>query len=306
MKKKTPAYKPDWFYDRGDRRSSRIEHSDRVKRMDMYDAAQNGELKRVKELVKHGKDIEKRDSPDGTPLWVAAEFGYVDIVRYLVEQGADIESFGRGETPLMAACRTDNLDVVRYLVEQGADMEKNGNSNWTPLIYAVYNDRVNVVRYLLEQGANRDHADYYGDTPLHIAAKSQFCGNYEIAELLMAYGANLNAKNKRGYLPIDVAWDDDVEEAIRDEPRRRMDEAPGKRATEQDRHPNTITSDSAQEDEEEEEPSNKKARLNKGTSGQGKVAEEDEDSEPSDEEDDWGSTIKWPVLHCSVSFLYSF
>ena len=47
-----------------------------------------------------------------------------------------------------------------------------------------------------------------------------------------------------------------------------------KRATEQDRHPNTSTSAFAQEYKEEEEAK------------EGKVAEEDEDSEPSDEEDD--------------------
>jgi len=68
---------------------------------------------------------------------------------------------------------------------------------------------------------------------------------------------------------------------------------PGKRATEQDRHPNAVTSASAQQEEEEndedDEPSNKKQRLDEGTEveEEGKVAEEDEDSEPSDEEDDW-------------------
>ena len=107
----------------------------------------------------------------------------------------------------------------------------------------------------------------------------------------MAYGADLNARTNSGQLPIDVADNEEMKQAIRDEPRRRMDEAPGKRATEQDRHPNAATSASAQqmvEEKEEDELSNKRPRLDEGVGAkvEGKVAEEDEDSEPSSDEDD--------------------
>ena len=100
-------------------------------------------------------------------------------------------------------------------------------------------------------------------------------------------GADLNARTNGGHLPIDVAESEEIKQAIRDEPRRRIDEAPGKRATEQDRHPNAATAAPEQEEEEEEEEhSNKKPRLDEGAEEEeGKVAEEDEDSEPSDEED---------------------
>ena len=106
--------------------------------------------------------------------------------------------------------------------------------------------------------------------------------------LLISYGADLNAKTSGGQLPIDDAFTEEIKQAIRDEPRRRMDHG-HKRATEQDRHPNAATSASAQqqEDEQEDEQCNEKPRLEEGVEAeQGKVAEEDEDSEPSDEEDD--------------------
>ena len=97
-------------------------------------------------------------------------------------------------------------------------------------------------------------------------------------------------------MPIDFAHTEEIKQAIRDEPRRRMDEAPGKRATEQDLHPNAATSSSTQqegeEEEADEEQSNKRPRLNDEevvAEEETKVAEEDEDSEPSsDEDDDWG------------------
>ena len=109
-----------------------------------------------------------------------------------------------------------------------------------------------------------------------------FNGHLETAKLLMAYGADLNARTNDGHLPIDDADDEEIRQAICDEP---MDEAPGKRATEQDRHPNVATQ---QDKQEEEEPSSKRPRLEGGTVAEDvlKVAEEDEDSEPSDKKDD--------------------
>ena len=71
-------------------------------------------------------------------------------------------------------------------------------------------------------------------------------------------------------------------QAIRDEPRRRMDEAPGKRATEQDRHPKSVATAIAQQ-EDDEEQHNKQQEEGKAEDGQ--VADEDQDSEPSSDED---------------------
>ena len=116
--------------------------------------------------------------------------------------------------------------------------------------------------------------------------------------LLMRYGADLNAKNNDGDLPIEIARTEEIKQVISDEPRRRMDEAPGKRATEPDRHPNTVfTSSFTQQEEEEEEiedgQNNKRACLDEGVVVQASfvvdeetkvLASEDEDSEPSSDE----------------------
>ena len=99
----------------------------------------------------------------------------------------------------------------------------------------------------------------------------------------MVYGADLNARDNDGELPIDVAATEEIKQAIRNEPRRRMDHG-HKRATEQDRHLNT-------EADDEVEQSNNKPRLEAGVADEvaeegKKVAEEDEDSEPSSDEED--------------------
>ena len=196
-------------------------------------------------------------------------------------------------TELYDAAEKGDLEQVIQLVERGVDKNQfGGDVGETALIKAAENDHLDIVRYLVEQGANRDKTDISGWTSLHRTAQYN---KLELAKLLMVYGADLNARNNGGLLPIDMAANEEIKQAIRDEPRRRMDEAPGKRATEQDRHPNATASASAQEEDseigEDIEPSNKRPRLNeKAETEEGKVAEEDEDSEPSDEEDNEGLT----------------
>ena len=223
-------------------------------------------------------------------LHKAAEKGKLDRVRLLVEQGVDKDKGSSGGySPLYLASSNGHLEVVQYLVEQGASLDKASNYGETPLAIAADNGCLEVVRYLLEQGADRDKASTFGWTPLHHAAYSRL----EIAMLLMSYGADLNARTKEGELPIDFADTEEMKQAIRDEPRRRMDHG-HKRATEQDRHPNATVSASAQQEEEEEEQSNKRPRIDEGgvaavvpvvAEEETKVAEEDEDSEPSSDEE---------------------
>ena len=107
---------------------------------------------------------------------------------------------------------------------------------------------LDVARYLLEQGADREKACNEGRRPLHKAVQYS---HLETAMLLMSYGADLNARATDCQLPIDIAQTEEMKQAIRDEPRRRMDHG-HKRATEQDRHPNAAASASAQQEEVEE------------------------------------------------------
>ena len=172
-----------------------------------------------------------------TDLYAAAGKGDLKQVILLLDQGAEKdETVGATkETALLVAAGNGYLDIVRYLVEQGADMKEADTGGDTPLMYASAAGEVDVARYLLEQGADRDKVATDGYTSLHCAAEG---GHLDTAKLLMVYGADLNARNNAGRLPIDVARTEEIKQAIRDEPRRRIDEAPGKRATEQDRHPN--------------------------------------------------------------------
>ena len=113
-------------------------------------------------------------------------------------------------------------------------MEKADNDGHTPLINAARSGCLDMARYLLEQGADRDKASDFGSTPLHLAANRN---RLRMVKLFMVYGADLNARTNRGHLPIDLARSEEIEQAIRDEPRRRLaSEPPSKTDTPMQRH----------------------------------------------------------------------
>ena len=66
---------------------------------------------------------------------------------------------------------------------------------------AYYGHKV-VAELLIAQGADVNAKSDDGWTPLHDAASM---GHKEIVELLLAKGANVNAKNNYGNTPLDLA-----------------------------------------------------------------------------------------------------
>ncbi len=67
-----------------------------------------------------------------------------------------------------------------------------------------------VAELLLANGANVNARDVYGNTPLHIAGMVFFPGffdNTDLVELLLSKGADLNAKNDEGDTALMIAAD---------------------------------------------------------------------------------------------------
>jgi ankyrin repeat protein len=72
-----------------------------------------------------------------------------------------------------------------------------------PIHSAVWNGDLEGVQAELDNGVDVDEKDdLWGRTPLHIAAEE---GHKEIAELLIAKGASVNAQNVGGLTPLDFA-----------------------------------------------------------------------------------------------------
>ena len=75
-------------------------------------------------------------------------------------------------------------------------IDNDGNSL---LNIAVQCDLMKIVKYLLNQGADPNSQNYKLNSPLHYALTHN---NFELADILIKYGANENLKNGEGL----TAW----------------------------------------------------------------------------------------------------
>lgn len=115
----------------------------------------------------------------------------VAIVTLLLNWKADPNSCTQYEqrTPLQLAIKRNNLDMIQVLLKHGAD--PNLVRSRTCLQMAVDNGDLMLVKLLLDHRAEPDLVSREDEhTPLQTAARD---GNKEIAELLLAHGANVNA-----------------------------------------------------------------------------------------------------------------
>ena len=131
-----------------------------------------------------------------TPLHIAARFGREDLAPVLIAAGADVNARDRrNDRPLHLAAEYGNAAIVRVLLERGADVNAPGAMNRTPLHAAAdglagtqdADGRLQVARLLIAGGANVNAKTRdAGFTPEWYAEGNK---SYAIAELLRASGS---------------------------------------------------------------------------------------------------------------------
>ena len=209
---------------------------------DLIDAVRAGNVARVGLLLDSGADPNKRSSYNG-PLHDAARMGSAEITTILIKAGADVELSGFGGVrPLHSAAMAGQAKVVTILLESGAKVDSRDNTGRTPLLsfmsghtadvstlialleagadpnlldgpvayhpldYAAMHGRADVAELLIAFGADMNAKDnLYGGTPLHYAIWYAPRGHLEVAQLLIDCGADVNAKDANGLTPLDVA-----------------------------------------------------------------------------------------------------
>jgi uncharacterized protein len=180
----------------------------------------DGRTDLVFELINAGVEAEKVDEGGVSLLRWCAYYGDVSAIKFLLSKGAQLSSLG-ANLDLNGACFHGHWRLCKFLLEQGADANAADSQNGeTPLHSALCTtDRVQhdmVLRVLLSRGANpnavtrngeetggfmRD-ARTKGETPLHRAAAF---GNEATIELLIKYGANVDARDAYGDSPLSWA-----------------------------------------------------------------------------------------------------
>jgi serine/threonine-protein phosphatase 6 regulatory ankyrin repeat subunit B len=175
---------------------------------EIHDAAQNGNLARVKELLKDNPDLVFSADENGmTALHFAAFYGHKDVAEWLLSNKAGVNSRNtHGGTPLLDAALMGHEDVAQLLLINQADVNTKDNDGGTPLHVAAQGGYKDIVELLLAHHADVDAIaninGINGVTPLHLAAQR---GHKKVAEFLLAHGADCNAKESNGVTPLHYA-----------------------------------------------------------------------------------------------------
>uniref|UniRef100_A0A8C5J221 Ankyrin repeat and SOCS box containing 10 n=1 Tax=Junco hyemalis TaxID=40217 RepID=A0A8C5J221_JUNHY len=131
----------------------------------------------VQQLLQHGASVNSQtEEEQDTALHVASRHGLAEHVQLLLRHGAQLELRNKeGQTPLNAACAQQHQpqDMDRYyrvcqlLVESGASVNAEDRDRQHPLHLACKNANAQIAELLLARGANVNVMNYGGNTALH-------------------------------------------------------------------------------------------------------------------------------------------
>ena len=189
-------------------------------------AADEGSVRAVDALLARGADINMASPVHGTALSIAVQHGDTAMVKHLIDHGADVNLC----SPLSSAAWGGNEDLARLLIEKGADVDKGWNSD-SPLEVAAKENKVAMVALLLATGAKPNGGRDRGE-PLYIASfrgydeivrklldahadprlckkcldvSLRYSPSLATAGLLLAHGADANARDETGGTPLHAA-----------------------------------------------------------------------------------------------------
>ena len=135
----------------------------------------------------------------------AANRGNIEAVKQHLAAGTDVNAKNEfGSAPLHYAAVNDHKEIIELLIATGADVNARDKGGFTPLDNLIRLDMAEgeTTGLLRKHGGMTGEKLKLGTTLLHIAAKE---GKMETIELLIASGADVNAKDKNGETPLDYA-----------------------------------------------------------------------------------------------------
>ncbi|KAH9044350.1 ankyrin repeat-containing domain protein [Lactarius pseudohatsudake] len=149
----------------------------------------------MKLLIQHGADVAARDNSNSTPLHLASFKGGAESVQLLIQHKADVNVRNK-----------ENLTPL-HLVFKGNPYPVDGQRTWMRNVVnefdCEWNASVKAVDVLVRHGAdnarNKDNL-----TPLHLVSSLWKRGS-EKACLLLAHGADVDAKDDTGRTPYEIA-----------------------------------------------------------------------------------------------------
>ena len=176
--------------------------------MQLHAVAARGDLNGIAFALKHGTDVNARNSNGQTALVFALERsrGFSErhglavspeAVRFLIKAGADLESSDNlGTTAIHHAAAIPNLAFLELVLEHGGNAKHVTKSGYSVLTHACYQpsspEKRAIVRRLHEAGAALDTKTDFGEFPLGVCLHF---GDLETLRVLLDLGADAGPLN---------------------------------------------------------------------------------------------------------------
>jgi ankyrin repeat protein len=134
--------------------------------------------------------------PEGTALYYAVLYGFSWLAKHLIARMEDTNAkCGHHGSPLHAAVYMGHLDAARVLLDHGADVNMENQNGVPPLMTAYDRRNLEAMGLLLEYGAYPDpQYDVYGSISHDAACR----GNAEAMELLLRHKADVHLRGTGG------------------------------------------------------------------------------------------------------------
>ncbi|KAJ3430484.1 ankyrin repeat ph and sec7 domain containing protein secg-related [Anaeramoeba flamelloides] len=172
--------------------------------IEIVDYVYSNSLAKVKSVFENKKVNINEILYDRTLLHWSCTAGKLEITKFLLSNGADVKQTDtNGRTPLHEASDQGREDLITVLLDAGSKINKKDQNGFTALYYAILSRKISSVGALVKRGARLDFR--FGDEGklvLHLACS---LGRPDMVELLIAYGANVNAITSTGSTPLHCA-----------------------------------------------------------------------------------------------------
>jgi uncharacterized protein len=194
-------------------------------------AIRAGDKPAIEGLLKEDPRLLGATAPNGSSaILLSVYYGHPDLANVFIAHGAQLDIYEAsairdlqrvrklidadpesvnsfapdGFYPLGLAAFFGHREIVQFLLDHGAQvgLVARNSQRVTALHGAVARHDVDIVKLLLEHGADPNASQERGFVPLHEAAAG---GNEAIVHLLVEYGGRIDAKADDGKTPYDLA-----------------------------------------------------------------------------------------------------